>query len=214
MWQWYICFGLIYVGFLSLAAFFPDFWGVTLLRYTGVALAFVYAYKKFVRDYLLQLALAITLLADTILIIDNVSLVGVLIFCVAQMTHTMRFLQIRTQDIWWYGVSAIIVAVLVFFGVLPPIVGAASFYGVTLGTNFYLALRWYKKKPCVGSWCAKFGFLLFICCDVCVAGSYFSLTGVLPATIYVFANYFAWMFYFPAQILIANSSKLNKSVIQ
>ncbi len=211
---WLICWTLIYGGFLVLAGCFPTFWGATVLRYTGVALTLVYAHQKFSQDFMLQIALALTLLADTILVVDNVSLIGVMVFCLAQLTHLGRLWQIKMRNLWWY---VVLVAGAMFFGAtgeIDPIFISAGIYGLTLMVNIYLSWKWYREHPSMGSWCAYVGFILFVLCDICVAGSYLSFIGVLPAALYGFANYFAWAFYYPSQIFISNSSKLNKTMLQ
>ena len=83
-----------------------------------------------------------------------------------------------------------------------------AIYGYGLLSNLYLAGRWYFARRSIPSTCAFYGFILFVCCDLCVAISYLSGTGALPAFLQIFANYFAWVFYYPSQVLISNSSEL------
>jgi hypothetical protein len=47
-------------------------------------------------------------------------------------------------------------------------------------------------------------------CDINVAMSYLSVTGVIPFFIARFANFFAWLFYYPSQVLISNSSIITQ----
>ena len=53
------------------------------------------------------------------------------------------------------------------------------------------------------------GFILFLCCDICVALSYLSHENMLPVWMYGLMNYLDWAFYYPAQVLISNSSAIT-----
>ena len=208
--RWLLIWSLIYAGFLLLSIFAPDALGVLLLRYFGIVLAFVYACQKFPKDHLLKLALGFTLAADTLLAIDNVSVIGVAVFCFAQFFHFCRLH--RTNPYLVPGFFAVVAAAFtssLIFG-LDPMFAVAGVYGLTLLSNVFLATHWYHKSPSVHSACAMYGFILFLLCDACVGASYLSNTAILPSALYPFANYFAWAFYYPSQILLSNSSKLKK----
>lgn len=205
--RWLAIWILIYVGFLALDAISPGAWFVTVLKFSGIALCSVYAFQKYPKDVPLKLALLFTLLADTILIIDSTSLIGVFVFCIAQFFHFSRFRAAKPTDLTTY--LAIVILVF-FFGVfyqIQPMFVIAGIYGVTLALNLILAQTWHHKDPSAQSMGAATGFTLFLFCDLCVASSYLSLTGVLPPEVYALANYSAWAFYYPSQVLISNSSK-------
>jgi len=78
--KWTAIWILIYAGFLISDALFENFFGTTVLKYTGIVLCVIYAIVKFKKDYFLELALGFTLLADTILAINNTAIIGG--FCV------------------------------------------------------------------------------------------------------------------------------------
>lgn len=205
--RWLTVWIVIYVGFLLMDAITPGAWYVTTLKYGGIVLCTFYAFQKFKKDNELKMALLFTMLADAILIIDSTSILGVFVFCIAQFFHFARFRKTRPYDLTIY--LAIVILVF-FFGVLEkvePMFVVAGIYGVTLLLNLFLAQKWHHKKPSAQSMCAETGFTLFLLCDICVAFSYLSLTGRLVPEVYAAANYFSWVFYFPAQVLIANSSK-------
>ena len=208
--RWLLVWGLIYAGFLVISAFTPDALGVLLLRYSGIVLAFVYACLKFPKDHLLKLALGFTLAADTLLAIDNVSVIGVAVFCFAQFFHFCRLH--RTNPYFlpvYFAVVATAFTLSLILGA-DPMFAVAAVYGLTLLSNVGLAAYWYHKKPTVYSTCAFYGFILFLCCDLCVGVSYLSNTAFLPSVLHPFADYFAWAFYYPSQVLLSNSSKLKK----
>ncbi len=204
---WLTTWIVIYVCFLILDAVWPGAPIVTFLKYSGIVLCVVYVYQKHRSDVFLELALAFTLLADTILVIDSTSIIGVFVFCIAQFFHLTRLSGLGTLALANY---VIIVLAIFFFGVLTnflPMFAIAFVYGLTLCTNFILARRWYREAKNLPSVCATTGFGLFLCCDFCVACSYLSLIGILAPQIYGLANYFSWFFYYPSQVLVANSSK-------
>lgn len=212
--RWFLIWALIYAGFLILSAFAPDALGVLLLRYSGIALAFVYACQKFPKDHLLKLALGFTLAADTLLAIDNVSVIGVAVFCFAQFFH---FCRLHHTNPYFVPAYFIVVATAFTLSLIlgaDPMFAVAGVYGLTLLSNVGLAVYWYHKKPSIASACAMYGFILFLLCDTCVGASYLSNTAVFPTALYPFANYFAWAFYYPSQILLSNSSKLKETMLQ
>ena len=214
---WIVIWVFIYFSFLGLGLFFPNFWGVTVLKYSGIVLNLVYALQKFPKDHLLQIALFFTLLADTILVIDSTSIVGVFVFCIAQFFHMTRLSKIQPRNLILY---LTIIAALFLFSLtqhIPPIFALCLVYAGSLLANIVFSRRWLKKSPSIPANCSFIGFLLFLACDSCVAASYLSFINVIPYFCYAPANYLAWVFYYPSQVLIANSSKTftkRKTMIQ
>ncbi|MBP5204710.1 hypothetical protein J6Z37_00195, partial [Candidatus Saccharibacteria bacterium] len=68
---WLATWSLIFICFLTLEAFFPNFWGVATLKVVGIALCVIYACQKFREDILLIVALSFTFLADIILAVSE-----------------------------------------------------------------------------------------------------------------------------------------------
>ena len=239
---WLVIWGTIFVSFVALDSIFQTaytgenvFWnfsfsgkpmlikvvengtfvGVTLLKYIGIMLSFVYARKKFPKDHILHIALGFTLLADTILTFDSVSKFGVLAFCFAQYFHIARFAKIKPEAfiIWTFFVFSLLI--LGWYNKIPDMYVLAFIYFLSLLANIILTHRWWlhtknnknsTDREIVASTSAMYGFVLFACCDTNVALSYLSVTGVLPLFIARYANFFAWLFYYPSQVLISNSS--------
>lgn len=188
------------------------FIGVTILKILGICLTFIYALKKFKKDYLLQIALGFTFLADILLLLDNTSAIGVLVFCLAQYFHISRFAGAKPK--YFIGYTAFLVVFLFYghFMAIPPIIVLGFIYGISLIQNIRLTRKWAKStektssKAIVASHCAFWGFILFAMCDTNVAISFFARVGVLPSLLFKPANFFAWLFYYPSQVLISNSS--------
>jgi hypothetical protein len=193
------------------------FIGVTILKYTGIMLSFIYARKKFPKDHILHIALGFTLLADTILTFNSVSIFGVLAFCFAQYFHIARFAKIKPEAFIAWTIFVFSLIILGWYCEIPDMYVLAFIYMLSLSANIILTHRWWKhvqnkKKPndteIVASTSAMFGFILFAACDTNVALSYLSVTGVLPIFVARYANFFAWFFYYPSQVLISNSSAI------
>ena len=195
------------------------FIGVTILKYIGIILSFIYAHKKFPKDYILQIALGFTLLADTILTFDQVSVFGVLAFCFAQYFHIARFAKIKPGAFLTWTVFIFLLLVFGWYNKIPDMYILAFIYAISLAANIILTRRWWRRvknnkestdREIVASTCAMYGFILFACCDTNVALSYLSVTGVLPLFLARYANFFAWLFYYPSQVLISNSSIITR----
>lgn len=243
---WLVIWGTIFVSFVALDSIFQTaypgkdvfysfpfgsqtiniqvvgngtFIGVTILKYIGIVLSYIYARKKFPKDYVLHIALAFTLLADTILTFDQVSKLGVLAFCFAQYFHIARFAKIRPK---YFVLWTLFLLLLLIFGRINHIEEMyvlAFIYAISLAMNIVLTRQWWKvvkeseeatDQEIVASTCGMYGFILFLMCDINVALSYLSVTGVIPLLIARYANFFAWLFYYPSQVLISNSSIITQ----
>lgn len=204
--RWLVTWLFIYVGFILLDLLFDDFVGETILKLTGIALCAVYAYQKFKKDSLLVIAMAFTMLADVILAVNNTAIIGVFTFCFAQFFHTARLQKTKPSFLaFYFAVVVIIFFVAVSLGI-DPMYAISGIYAYGIFSNFYLAIRWYSAGRSTASICAAVGFFLFVCCDICVALSYLGLTGVLPFIFKRIGDFSSWVFYYPAQVLISNSS--------
>lgn len=209
IWAWiFLC-----IVVLGLAT--PTSFTLTVIKIGGIFLCFVYALRLFPQDRLLQLALLLTFCADIILANNNTAEVGILIFLVAQILHTIR---LEGQNLLTQIVSFIVLAVAamivnLIWSLVPMIYLIVGFYIVAIITNVYISWRWWRQNPRfqnLHALCALLGFSLFLCCDACTGISYLSLNHMFPAFLYAPANFFAWFFYYPSQILVSNSSKYDK----
>lgn len=211
--RWLIIWAIIYTCFLILDIFRPNYMGATLIKYVGIFLCVVYAHQKFRRDHLLILALLFTLLSDTVLMwIPSAEIIGVFSFCFAQFFHTARFAQTTPKFLIIYFAS---IFTLFVFGVIlgfPPIYCIAAVYAISLLMNVRLAYRWHKTSPGdPHALYAAAGFFLFVACDICVGLSYLAENAALPLAITPVISYFVWVFYYPSQVLISNSSNIKQN---
>jgi hypothetical protein len=212
--SWLAIWCIIYLTFLILDLFMPNFWGATLIKYVGIFLCLVYAYQKFPSDYLLHLALLFTFLADTILVWTNWEIPGVYCFCFAQFFHIARFTRTYPKFLTLYFVAIFLIFIFAILQGVAPIYAISTIYALSLIGNIILSFSWFRQdKTNFHAKCAFFGFLLFLACDVSVGTQHLMLDGVFSATFLPVVSYVVWFFYYPSQVLISSSSNLTKSSV-
>lgn len=210
---WPIIWCTLFLINITLGFFAPNSDLLTLFRIGGIALCLLYVAKVFPKDYLLLAAMFTTCISDIILAFNNTSEFGLITFLATQIIHLFRLAprHYRRHIITFASSSGVIILLNLFFSLIPLLFLVAGLYAITLTLNVIASFHWHKTSP--KNLCATFaflGFTLFACCDLCTAVSYLSLITVLPAFLYAPANFFAWFFYYPSQVLVSNSSKLSK----
>ena len=177
----------------------------TPVRYAAICLCAGTALLLYRRDWLIPLALALTLGADTFLLLrSDHFLLGVLLFCVVQTLYAGRLTaaaggrSLLPRLFLFIGALAVLGAL----GALSPLTAASacSFSQLTVNTLQALALR--RSIP--GGVLLAWGLTLFWCCDLCVG--IFNASSFLPALalgrLVDLASFGMWLFYLPAQVLI------------
>lgn len=207
IWAW------IFLAIIVLGVATPGSPTLTTIKLGGILLCFVYAFRTFPCDRLLQAALLVTFVADIILAIDNTAEAGVIIFLLAQVIHAIRLegKNYITQIVSFTTLALVAIVLNYALQIVPAMYLICGFYIVAICTNIYVSWRWWRqdqKNP--RAFCAILGFFLFLCCDACTGASYLSLNNMFPAFVYAPANFFAWFFYYPSQILVSNSAKCAK----
>ncbi len=209
IWAW------IFMAIIVLGIFMPNSTIITVIKLSGILLCLLYAYQSFPEDRLLQLALLCTFIADTILAINNIADGGLIFFLAAQLIHLYRLEPQRRRPIAiiFAIISVIAIASDLIFKFAPLIYVICAFYLQTIIMNIIVSWRWHRHHPKEPlSLYSLIGFGLFLACDICVGISYLSLTGTFSPILYMPANFFAWFFYYPSQILVSNSSRYAKMV--
>ena len=210
--NWLTIWSLIYITFLTIDAVYVNFWGSSVLKYIGIFLCIIYAYQKSSNDAPLILALLFTFLADTILVWTKWEVFGVFCFCFAQFMHLIRHGLIQPKNI---GIFTLLVTVFFIYATtqsIPAIYAITAVYAVMLITNVVLSInRYSKNKKDIHARYGMYGFLAFIACDICVGTRHLILDGALPATALPLVAYLVWVFYYPSQVLIANSSSKTQT---
>lgn len=205
---WLVFWSIIYVSFLILDIIFPNSLPVTLLKITGIIFCVIYSYIKFPKDKFLTAALLLTLFADIILATNNVSVFGVTIFCFVQLAHIFRLSSYKVHTFIIVLIADAFVYLVSVFNDANPLYALVGIYGLGMFMNIFLSGKWYFFRRSQASLAAFLGFLLFLACDLCVAVSFVSNIGAIPPFWQGLMSYAAWAFYYPAQILISNSTTL------
>jgi hypothetical protein len=208
---WLTIWLLIYLSFILLDISYPIIHiDSAIIKYAGIFLCFIYAYTNFRKDSRLVIAMALTLLSDTILMFTGAKIVGVYVFCFAQFFHTLRLSSASKKFLPLYFFFVFLAFAFWLLQGIPAIYAISFVYATGLIINFYLARKWYHAdRTSTRSTCALLGLSLFICCDICVGLSYLSGVGFVWPIIGVVTNVLVFIFYYPSQILLSNSSKIH-----
>ncbi len=186
---------IIYLCFLAGDLFGFD---TSLIKYAGIVLCFLRAlYKK---NRIIALAFGLTLISDFfLLILNRYYVVGVCFFVLVQMTY-LYFLYRENCNPYLVLRGVLFVAGMILLlvnrqtGVLNT---AVLFYFTNLLGNTMSSF----SNSNLGI--MSLGFVLFVCCDICVG-----LNNLLPpGTLLRVVNFSMWFFYLPSQVLICLGSE-------
>lgn len=208
--KWLAIWMMIYASFIGLELFIPKAYEeIRIIKYSGIFLCLVYAWAKYKNDSKLVMAMGLTLLSDTILMFTGAKVVGIYVFCFAQIMHTLRLS--GTPNIY-LGVHFLVQFLIFAFCIMQdiePIYTVAFLYAINIFSNLHLAHKWHKKEPAsISASCCFWGMWLFIACDVCCAITFLGETGVISGAISAVAAFLVFVFYYPSQVLLSNSSTL------
>ena len=191
---------IIYLCFLAGDLFGFD---TSLIKYAGIVLCFGRAvYKK---NRVIALAFGLTLIADSfLLLLDRYYIAGVCFFVLVQMTY-LYFLYQKKCD------PHLILRCLVFAAGMILLITSRQTNALYVVTLFYFinllgnALSSFSNSKLR---MMSLGFVLFICCDICVGLNNLLSPGILHRII----NFSMWFFYLPSQVLICLGSEkvMNK----
>ena len=190
---------IIYLCFLAGDLFGFD---TSLIKYVGVVLCFVRAvYRK---NRIVALAFGLTLISDFFLLLLNRHYVaGVCFFVLVQLTYLYFLYRQQCKPCFLFR------GIVLFLGLIVLLVNrqisllnvVTLFYFTTLLGN---ALSSFTNP---GLRMMSLGFVLFICCDICVG-----LHNLLPyGKLYDVITYCMWLFYLPSQVLICLGSEKTLS---
>jgi len=167
--------------------------------------------------FLLRLALFITVFADLCLVIFEVNILGVVLFCLVQITYSVRYttVKIKTTLISFFIIFQCIVLTYLIaclfireINILLPI---SIFYFICLFTSVSKAIKACKNNlyPFPNKFMIALGMILFLLCDLCVFLSYINiklpLTGNFIRSVQQIASLLVWVFYLPSQLLLSLS---------
>ena len=147
-------------------------------------------------------ALVFTAAADVFLLFfTSHLLVGVLLFWIVQGLYAVRLFRWRH---WQRSIlfSVRLLPFISFFSRMTPLFAAALVYFVNIVINLIECGRLPAQNVQTKLFTA--GLMLFVCCDICVGAWNLNL---LPHI----SHFLIWVFYLPAQVLIALSSMQKES---
>lgn len=193
---------------------------------SSILLACLFAFMFCCRDvdyYLVQIGLLCTVMADVFLLIvePREQFISMLFFSITQICYFIRlylwdnkFPTIHLTVRILVTVAALAATCVVLGERTDPLSLVSLFYFANLGLNMIWAFIEYRTSHLFGP-----GLLLFLLCDVCVGLSVMS-ADYIPVSegslLYFLVNpgfNLAWVFYIPAQVLIA-LSLAEKSVLK
>ena len=209
--KWLIIWIVIYISFIGLELFIPKaFNEIRLIKYVGIFLCLVYAWAKYKNDSKLVIAMGLTLLSDTILMFMGAKVIGIYVFCFAQIMHTLRLSGTPNMYLGVYFLMQFLIFAFCIMQNIEPIYAAAFLYAINIFSNLHLSYKWHKKEPGnINASCCFWGLCLFILCDICCAITFLGETSVIPGAVAAVAGFMVFVFYYPSQILVSNSSTLQ-----
>lgn len=211
--RWLTVWFCIYLGFLTIDIFFPTFFGSSLLKYVGIFLCIVYANAKYHDDTKLILALFFTFLADTLLVWTPWETAGVFVFCFAQIMHFLRLTKLDRKYLLFYAAGALGLIGYTFINGENILYALATLYAIFLLCNLIMSFKRYRaNKKDFHARCGWYGFVAFIGCDTCVGIRHLMLDGVISSHILPLVAFLVWVFYYPSQVLLANSSATKETL--
>lgn len=196
---------LVFAGFLVMDMFFPALWQASgKMKYSGMLLVMALAVsevsEKRSRDGLIVLAaLSFTLAADFLLLFTEFYSAGIAVFCGAHLCYILRYRKNFFIPMLCVAAAAGLVAVTFWYQGFSFFYVIAGLYGLLLLTAVVCA--WYSNLPRVNKLLACVGMLCFLLCDLNVA--FYNLSPAYQVRRY--AGLLIWIFYLPAQMLIALS---------
>ena len=196
---------VLYLSFLA-----ADLWGEmnsNPVKYASILLCLAYALWAALvwrGDRLVCLALGLTAWADWYLLMLNRNYsLGVGIFCGVQLCYLVRIARENGGHSWWGTRLALMFGagvLLAMWEELDVLNCVAAVYITNFLCNVGLSLGLHGRRMRLFS----LGLILFLCCDVWVG--VFNRPELLPVGLYDFARVGMWLFYLPAQVLIALSA--------
>jgi hypothetical protein len=183
-------------------------------------------YKEMKKDILLlQLGMLITVFADLCLVILNVYTLGILFFCMVQITYALRYtpnkwmVTLKNFFIIFLDILLIYIVVNFFIIKINILLPISLFYAICLLTSVYKSIEAFKDNlyPSYTKYMVVMGMILFLLCDTCVALS--NVTECLPTgtlelnNLEQISSYLIWVFYLPSQLLLSlsGSTKIRES---
>ena len=196
---------ILYIAFLSIDVFSaPGLLPTRYLKYTTIILCFLLALNLHRNSINKQdskyvvIAFIFTLIADIFLLFTGNKIAGIFFFCLVQLTYLKRY-NIR---LFKFGIFVSTVAIMIhLFTSFDQLYIIAGLYAPLILVCAISTFR--TKLPKFNLYCTRIGMILFILCDIHVA-MFDQLSRA--SSYHHFASIVIWLFYLPAQFLLALSA--------
>lgn len=194
----------LYAAFIYLDIFTSHYMWANFLKFVSIVLCFGLAIALYkcsgerIDSKFVVMALFVTVIADIFLIFTSYKLAGVLTFCLVQLIYLKRY----NHRLFNFGIVVLTAGLIAtFFLPLPTLTIMGATYAILILTCFFATFKTDLSR--FNLKCVRVGMLLFILCDVYVA-LYNQLLS--SSAYYQIAGNLIWIFYLPAQLLLAMSS--------
>jgi hypothetical protein len=149
----------------------------------------------------LLIAIMATVAADFFLVLQNMHMAGVAVFCFAHMAYVCRALREKAWRLPLVAGMLLVWAAALIYG---EVIVMAAVYAAFFAVNIFVSMK-YLPLPRVNRLLVLAGLCLFVLCDVNVG--LMNLPGYFGAPLY-FRNFYAlvWIFYVPSQLLLGVSA--------
>lgn len=225
---------IIYFGFLYIDIYNSEYYKISsIIKFVGIVGCFCYTlfFVEKQEDQLLinlmRVALFFTVISDVFLLLTGESEKGVFTFCIVQVTYRYYLWRINKQELkqndqlkqnsqlrYLYLPNVIVwlvIVVTMYFLSMPinMLLVITVFYFVSIVINVIVAVRMavcLKKRFIL---IFAIGMVLFLLCDINVGvfnmGDFVDINSHVFTNIYEFSTIGMWLFYLPAQVLLAIS---------
>ena len=193
------------------------------MKYFSIILCFLLAWSLSPNPinkldyYLLQLGLFLTLFADLCLLLLNIFPLGIAMFCLVQITYSIRYNHDHFKRLIKFFLAAAFIIIMTYILLdrsnihLDLVFPISLFYALCLFTSVITALRGFIKKtyPSPNKYFILIGMLLFLLCDINVG--IFNVTNLIyPSSttitqLSLISGFLMWFFYLPSQLLLSLS---------
>ena len=162
------------------------------------------------RDQIILIcAMGLTLIADTFMVLFQMNIIGILVFCMVQGMHNYRYTnknRVVAQIVM--GVGAFGIA---FLAGIPLLFALGAAYAVFLLFSVTGAFMAYSKYPAPNSIMIVIGMLLFMACDIFVGLYNLPIDALQSPSAREFIQRGIWLFYFPSQAILSSTARKLKS---
>ena len=154
----------------------------------------------------LKVALGLTVVADFFMVIMDINVFGILVFCAVQAVHNYRYTslpRVKVQTI----VGAMVFVITFLITRFDAIFAAGSAYGIFTLYSLSGAFMARSKYPSPNNLIIIIGMILFLACDIFVMINSLPILELYGEKALDFVQKGIWICYLPAQVLLSSSAR-------